>query len=159
LVIFGTILASPKGNAKEYVGCYTDALCCPVCSFDWSPFPFYLRFQFTWSVFPAWAFLFKEFYWKLLSTEHQHQLHVIFGVIFGCTNRFDLWAPEFPNWAYPITHYCWSCFTKNQQHDVGRILFESPYWRDMSLPGDAAEAAGLTCRTYNVDIDNVSDTK
>jgi hypothetical protein len=29
----------------------------------------------------------------------------------------------------------------------------------MLLPGDAAEAAGLTRRTYNVDIDNVSDTE
>jgi hypothetical protein len=69
---------------------------------------------------------------------------VIFGVIFECTNRFDLWAPEFPKWAYPINHYRWSRFTKDPQHKVGRILFDTPYWRDMLLPGDAAEAAGLT---------------
>jgi hypothetical protein len=52
LVMFGTILPPPKGNAKEYFGCHTDALLCPVCLFDWSPFPYYWRYQFTWSVFP-----------------------------------------------------------------------------------------------------------
>jgi hypothetical protein len=44
LVMFSTILRSSKGNAKEYVGCYTDALQCPVHPFDWSPFPYYLRY-------------------------------------------------------------------------------------------------------------------
>jgi hypothetical protein len=96
LVMFGTILPPPKGNAKEYVGCYTNALQCPVRPFDWSPFPYYLRYQFTWSVFPDWAFPFDKRHWKLLSTGHQQQLHVIFGVIFGCTNMYDLWAPDFP---------------------------------------------------------------
>ena len=34
-----------------------------------------------------------------------------------------------------------------------------PFWREMLLSGDAAEAAGLTRRSYDVDTDNVSDTE
>jgi hypothetical protein len=47
--------------------------------------------------------------------------------------------------------------TKDQQHEIGQILYEMHYWRRVLLPGDAAEAAGLTRRTYNLDIDNEPD--
>jgi hypothetical protein len=102
-------------------------------------------------VFPDWAFPFDKRRWKLLSTDHQQQLHLIFGVIFSCTNMYDLWAPDFPQWAFPINH--------EQQHEIGLILYETPYWRRMLLPGDAAEAAGLTRRTFDIDTDNEPDTE
>jgi hypothetical protein len=69
----------------------------PGCSFDWSPFPYYLRYQFTWSVFPDWAFPLDECGWHLMSHQCQPKLHVISSGIFWCTGAgFDLLvAPDF----------------------------------------------------------------
>jgi hypothetical protein len=40
---------------------------------------------------------------------------------------------------------------------IGKIFNNTHYWRSVLLPGDAAEAAGLTCRTYDADLDNESE--
>jgi hypothetical protein len=90
----------------------------PERSFDWSPFPYYLRYQFSWSVFPDWAFPFDEHCWHLMSHPCQCQLHAIFSGIFGCTGAgLDfLVVPDFPQWAYPITHEHWSRFDIGTQN-------------------------------------------
>jgi hypothetical protein len=131
----------------------------PERSFDWSPFPYYLRYQFSWSVFPDWAFPFDEHRWHLMSHPCQRQLHDIFIGIFGCTGAgLDfLVVPDFPRWAYPITHEHWSQFNIGEQHVIGKILNKTHYWRNVLLPGDAAEAAGLTRRIYDADLDNESE--
>jgi hypothetical protein len=66
-------------------------------------------------------------------------------------------APESPRWAYPITHEHWSRFNIAEQCVIGKILNNMHYWRSVLLPGDAAEAAGLTCRTNDADLDNESE--
>jgi hypothetical protein len=74
-------------------------LIAPGHSFDWSPFSYYLRYQFTWSVFPDWAFPLDERRWHLMSHQQcQHKLHVIFSRIFGCSGAgLDfLVVPDFP---------------------------------------------------------------
>jgi hypothetical protein len=40
---------------------------------------------------------------------------------------------------------------------IGKILNNTHSWRSVLLPGDAAEAAGLTCCTYDADFDNESE--
>jgi hypothetical protein len=128
-----------------------------------SPFPYYLHYQFTWSVFPDWAFPFGKRRWHLMSDQCQHKRHAIFSGIFCCTGAgLDLLAvPDFPQWAYPITHEHWSRFNIGEQHVIGKILNKTHYWRSVLLPGYAAEAAGLTRRIYDADLDNKSkpDTK
>jgi hypothetical protein len=120
----------------------------PGCSFDWSPFPCYLRYQFSWSVFLDWAFPFDKRRWHLMSDQCQRKLHAIFSGIFGCTGAgLDLLAvPDFPRWMYPITHEHWSGVNIKEQHVLGKILNIKHYWRYVILPGDAAKAAGLTRR-------------
>jgi hypothetical protein len=73
-------------------------LVAPDRSFDWSPFPYYLGYQFSWSVFPDWAFPFDERRWHPMSDQCQCKLHAIFSGIFGCTGAgLDLLAvPDFP---------------------------------------------------------------
>jgi hypothetical protein len=40
---------------------------------------------------------------------------------------------------------------------LGKILNNTQYWRSVLLPGDAAEAAGLTRCIYDTDLDNESE--
>jgi hypothetical protein len=165
LVLIGNVIAPPFGGqyGHGYIRDFPSVPDGSTRAFYWSPFPYYLRYRFTWSVFPDWAFPFDERRWNLLTEQRQRDLHVIFSVLFGYTGAgVNLVAPDFPRWAYPITHEHWSTFCRAKQRIVGQILNNTHYWRVMLLPGDAASAAGLTRRQYNADIpyesDNDSDT-
>jgi hypothetical protein len=91
-----------------------------------------------------------------MSYQCQRKLYAIFSGIFGCTGAgLDLIAvPDFPRWAYPITHKHWSWFNIGEQHVIGKILNNTHYWRSVLLPEDDAEAARLTRRIYDVDLDH-----
>jgi hypothetical protein len=162
LVLIGTVIAPPFGGQYEhgYIHDFPNVPDGPESAFDWSPFLYYIRYQFTWSVFLEWAFPFDEHCWSLLTEQSQRDLHAIFSVLFGYTGAgVNLVAPDFPRWAYPITHEHWSTFCRKQQHIVGQILSNTHYWRGML---DAAFAAGLTRCQYDANIpyesDNDSDT-
>jgi hypothetical protein len=72
---------------------------------------------------------------------------------------YYFWTPDFPQWAFPINHEHWSRFNKEQHHEIGLILYKTPYWRRMLLPGDAAEVADLTCRAYDIHTYNEPNSK
>jgi hypothetical protein len=160
--MFGTVMAPPTGECgvpTNYIECFPDVPPGPGRSFDWTPFPYYLQYRCTWSVFPEWAFPVDERRWHLLTGQRQHELHTIISALFGHTGAGNnLVAPDFPRWAYPITHEHWSRFNRGEQYVVGHILNNTHYWRGVLLPGDADFAAGLPRHVYDADVDNESDT-